>query len=318
MLALVFRLPESPRWLVKGDDHDGARKVLREVRPEDDVEAELQEIVCLEEKERSAEARGWDGLRRDWVRPAVIVGCGIAIFTQLSGIEMIVYYSPTILTDNGFSDTAALHVSVALGLTYLIMMLVGLAIIDRVGRRRLTMIMVPGAATALAVLGALFVTGNDNSTTFIIACLVVFMFFNAGGLQLMGWLTGSEVYPLAVRGAGTSLQSAMLWSTNLVISLTILTMIDAIGVGPAMWVYAGFNVAAFLFVWRRMPELSGHSLEEIETALRRGRFSPADFAAAASEDDSGDGRGDDDRRGRFTRGERAGAPSAQGSVASSG
>jgi hypothetical protein len=129
------------------------------------------------------------------------------------------------------------------------------------------------------VLGTLFVTGNSgrDSTPFIIACLIVFMFFNAGGLQLMGWLTGSEIYPLAVRGAGTSAQAVALWSTNLLITLTLLTMINAIGVGPTMWVYAGFNVAAFLFVRRRMPELGGYSLELIEGNLRGGSFRPRNF-----------------------------------------
>ena len=82
----------------------------------------------------------------------------------------------------------ALDVSVALGLSYLVAQLVGLAIIDRVGRRRLTLIMIPGAAVALFVLGLLFVTGNAgrDSIAFGVACLVVFMLFNAGGLQLMG------------------------------------------------------------------------------------------------------------------------------------
>jgi MFS family permease len=215
------------------------------------------------------------------VRPALLVGCGIAVFTQLSGIEMIIYYAPTILTDNGFSKSTALQVSVALGVTYLVMMVVGLSIVDRVGRRRLTLTMVPGAALALAVLGALFVTGHSgrDSVPFIIACLIVFMFFNAGGLQLMGWLTGSEIYPLAVRGAGTSAQAAALWTTNMLITLTLLTIINAFGVGPTMWLYAAFNVAAWLFVWRRMPELTGRSLEQIEARLRAGEFRPQDFAA---------------------------------------
>jgi hypothetical protein len=148
-----------------------------------------------------------------------------------------------------------------------------------VGRRRLTLIMVPGAALSLAVLGGLFVTGHSGreSTPFIIACLVVFMFFNAGGLQLMGWLTGSEIYPLAVRSAGTSAQSVALWSTNMLITLTLLTIIEGIGVGPTMWLYAAFNVAAWVFVFRRMPELTGHSLEDIEGRLREGRFRPQDF-----------------------------------------
>jgi MFS family permease len=247
-----------------------------------DLDAELDEIVGLEEEERSAgrENRGWRGLRKPWVRPALVVGCGIAVFTQLSGIEMIIYYAPTILTDNGFSESVALEVSVALGVSYLVAQLVGLAIIDKVGRRRLTLIMIPGAALSLFVLGWLFVSGNSGreSIPFIIACLVVFMLFNAGGLQLMGWLTGSETYPLAVRPAGTAVQSAALWGTNLLITLTLLTLISGIGVGPSMWLYGLFNVAAWIFVYFRMPDLTGRSLEEIESKLGAGKFTPADFA----------------------------------------
>jgi predicted MFS family arabinose efflux permease len=284
MLLLTLKLPESPRWLVKRNDRETARRTLRRVRAEGtDIDAELDDIVGLEDKERQTTERnrGWSGLRQAWVRPALVVGCGIAVFTQLSGIEMIIYYAPTILTDNGFSTTAALWVSVGLGVTYLVMMLVGLAIVDRVGRRRLTLVMVPGAALSLAVLGTLFATGHSgrDSIVFIIVCLIAFMFFNAGGLQLMGWLTGSETYPLAVRSAGTSVQAATLWTTNLVISLTVLTIINAIGAGATMWLYAAFNVAAFVFIWRRMPELTGRSLEQIERSLRSGRFRPRDFAA---------------------------------------
>jgi sugar porter (SP) family MFS transporter len=280
MFLLMLRLPESPRWLVKHNNPDEAREVLTRLRPDgDDIDEEVQEIIDIEKEEREASTSGWDGLRRAWVRPALIVGCGIAVFTQLSGIEMIIYYAPTILTDNGFSDSAALRVSVALGVTYLVMMIVGLSIVDRVGRRRLSMIMIPGAALSLIALGAIFVFELDGKSTtgLIIACLIVFMFFNAGGLQLMGWLTGSEIYPLAVRSAGTAAQSATLWSTNLLITLTLLTMIEGIGVGETFWVYAAFNLAALLFVYLRMPELTGRSLEQIEGSLQRGNFRPKDF-----------------------------------------
>ena len=285
MLLLLLRLPESPRWLVKQDREDDARSVLDTVRPDDyDVSPELSEIVALEERKQEVATRnrGWSGLRQGWVRPALIVGCGVAIFTQLSGIEMIIYYSPTILTDNGFSTSTALRVSVGLGLTYLVMQVIGLTIVDKVGRRRLTLTMVPGAALSLVVLGAFFVTGNSGraQVPFIIATLLVFMAFNAGGLQLMGWLTGSEIYPLAVRGAGTAVQSASLWGTNLLITLTLLTLIDTFGVGQTFWIYAAFNVAAWLFVWRRMPELTGHSLEDIEQHLADHEFAPRDFAAS--------------------------------------
>lgn len=281
MLGFLLILPESPRWLVKHRDRDDAKKVLEKVRPDGvDNEPELKDIEDLAEEEEQASTRGWGGLRKNWVRPALIAGCGVAIFTQLSGIEMIIYYAPTILTDNGFSDGQALNVSVGLGVTYLIMMCVGLAIIDRVGRRRLTLIMIPGAATALFALGLIFVTGNDGagSNGLIIACLIVFMFFNAGGLQLMGWMTGSEIFPLGVRSAGTSVQAAALWGSNLLISTTVLAMITAIGVGGTMWVYSGFNIAAFIFLYFLFPDFTGRSLEEIEKKLRGGHFRPRDFA----------------------------------------
>ena len=206
MLGLLLRLPESPRWLTKQDDRDQAREVLNRVRPSGyDVDHELDEMADLARAEKTAKTRGSSGLREAWVPPALI-----------------------------------------LGVSYLVAQLVGLAIIDRVGRRRLTLITIPGAALSLFVLGTLFVTGNSGkeSVPFIITCLVVFMLFNAGGLQLMGWLTGSETYPPAVRLAGTAAQSAALWGTNLLMTLTLVTLISGIGVGPAMWLY-GFST------WRR-------------------------------------------------------------------
>jgi len=193
---------------------------------------------------------------------------------------MIIYYAPTILTDDGVYRSVALLVSVMLGATYVIAQLVGLAIIDRVGRRRLTLIMVPGAAISLFALGLIFVTADSGHDViaYIMICLIAFMVFNAGGLQLMGWLTGSETYPLAVRPEGTAVHSATLWGTNLLITLTLLSLINAIGVGPSMWLYALFNVAAWVFVFFRMPDLTGKSLEEIEKSLAEGKFRPSDFA----------------------------------------
>jgi sugar porter (SP) family MFS transporter len=275
-LLLMLPAPESPRWLVKVDRTDEARDNLRRVRGVEDVEEELGSIEEVEEEERQAPVSGWKGLRQPWVRPALVMGCGMALFTQLSGIEMIVYYSPTILTDMGFAASGALYVSVALAVTYVIMNCVGLGIVDRVGRRHLSLIMTPGAALALGALGVFFLSGQVGAGTapYVIACLIIFMFFTAGGLQMMGWLTGSEVYPLGVRGAGTSAQAATLWGSNVIITLTLLSTINAIGPGPTMWMYAGFNVLAFFFVLRYFPELAGRSLEDIETSLREDTFRP--------------------------------------------
>jgi sugar porter (SP) family MFS transporter len=281
MFALMLRLPESPRWLAREGHIDRAEEALKRVRhPDSDLSDEMDEIRENVREEKKAKTRGWAGLKAAWVRPALVVGCGLAIFTQLSGIEMIVYYTPTILTDNGFSDSTALRVSVALGVTYLVAQLIGLAIIDRVGRRRLTLLTLPCAAVALIVLGSFFVTGNDGKEMipWIIATLIAFMAFTAGGIQLMGWLTGSEIYPLATRAAGAAAQSASLWGTNVLITLTLLSTMKAIGTGQTFWLYAFFNIVAFVFLYRKMPDLTGRSLEQIEDHLSNGKFKPADFA----------------------------------------
>lgn len=135
MFVLMLRLPGSPRWLAKHGDTDTAREVLSRLRPKgDDIEGEVNDIVELDQAEREASTSGWDGLRKQWVRSALIVGCGIRDLHAAVGDRDDHLLRPDDLTENGFSDTAALRVSVALGVTYLVMMIVGLSIVDRVGR----------------------------------------------------------------------------------------------------------------------------------------------------------------------------------------
>jgi hypothetical protein len=103
----------------------------------------------------------------------------------------------------------------------------------------------------------------------LVACLLIYMVFNAGGVQVIGWLMGSEMFPLAIRGKASSVHAAVLWGSNLIITSTALSTVSLLGTGGAMWVYAGLN---FLFVWRFVPETTGHSLEDIENHLRAGKF----------------------------------------------
>ena len=100
------------------------------------------------------------------------------------------------------------------------------------------------------------------------------MLFNSGGIQICGWLLGAEMFPLAMRGPAAALHAAMLWGSNLIVTGTALSLVHAIGLGSTMWVYAGVNLASFVFVFLFVPETAGASLEDIEAALREGTFRP--------------------------------------------
>ncbi|MFL6451087.1 MAG: MFS transporter [Bryobacteraceae bacterium] len=100
------------------------------------------------------------------------------------------------------------------------------------------------------------------------------MFFNAGGIQVVGWLSGSEMYPLSIRGAGTSAQAAVVWGADLLVTVSALSLIQWLTEGGTMLAYASMNVLAWVFTYRRVPETAGKSLEDIEQMLQRGEFHP--------------------------------------------
>lgn len=283
LLLCSFGLPESPRWLVEKGDLDRAHSVLDRVRDKGyPIDEEVQEIRDISGRENDAPVRGWRGLGQPWVRPAAIAALGVAAFTQLTGIEMMIYYAPTILTGVGFPHSTALRASLGLGLVYAVMTALGLFIVDRVGRRRLSLVMLPGAVLSLFVLGyVLSSPAHQRSGWLIVACLLLYMFFNAGGIQVVGWLSGSEMYPLSVRGAGTSAQATMVWGSDLVVTASALSMVAVLGAGGVMYIYGAMNVLAFLFIRHCVPETAGRSLENIERSLRDGTFAPSTRQAPA-------------------------------------
>ncbi|AOW48822.1 sugar porter family MFS transporter [Acetobacter ascendens] len=273
----MFFLPKSPRWTAENEGLESAVEQLGRVRSSRKViQREINEIhanvLNLDEDER-----GWKGLKLPWVRPAVIAALGIAFFTQAGGLEMMIYYTPTFLSDAGFGSSSALLTSLGISLVYLIMTLLGCLFVDKIGRRRLVLIMGPGSVVSLIGLGIVFAmhpAQGSIGSWLIVAFLLLFMLFNSGGIQVVGWLLGAELFPLPMRAAATSIHAAMLWGADLLVTSTALTLVQTVSLGGTMWIYAAVNLASVLFVFFFVPETAGATLEDIETALRRGEFRP--------------------------------------------
>lgn len=277
LLLGMSKLPGSPRWLVENDRRRDAAEALALVRDTPrEVKEEIADIQEVVEKRDQLSTVGWAAVKERWVRPSLVAGLGIAAFTQLSGIEMMIYYTPTFLKNAGFGASAALWSALGVALTYLIMTFVGKMVVDHTGRRTLSLAMIPGAVVSLLVLGAVlhFNLAGDSQAWWIVGCLIVFMIFNSGGIQVIGWLTGAEIYPIAIRDQAIGLHAAVLWGSNLLLTGTALTMTHWLGVGGAMWVYAGLNALAWVFIFFLVPETGGRSLEDIERSLRDGTFLP--------------------------------------------
>jgi sugar porter (SP) family MFS transporter len=201
------------------------------------------------------------------VRGALIAGVGLAIIQQVTGINTVIYYAPTILQSAGIpSASGAILATAGIGLVNVIMTIVAMVLIDRVGRRPLLLASLAGMAIALAVLGYGFLASTSNSglAGLSVVCLMVFVGAFAVGLGPIFWLLIAEIYPLRVRGLAMSLATTANWGSNLIVSLTFLTLLQALGAATTFWLYGLVAILAWYFAFRMVPETRGRTLEEIE------------------------------------------------------
>ncbi|MGW6061660.1 sugar porter family MFS transporter [Streptomyces sp. NPDC055189] len=278
LAAGMMFLPESPRWLIAQNRTEDAVRTLRRLRPAGaDVTAEAAEIAAVTTNATS-EGGNWRQLRQRWLRPALLIAVGIAAFSQLTGINAIVYYAPTILNDAGFGDSVSLLTGIGIGAMLVVAGVVGAIAVDKAGRRRTMLWFLPGSALAMGVLALAFSTSTESAAQrwTVIISLFAYILFNGVGMQAVVWLIGPEILPLSVRGSATSLATLSLWGFDLLIAMTALTAINAIGRSGTFLFYALMNVACIIFVALKVPETKGKSLESIEQALH----SPLGFRRA--------------------------------------
>jgi len=264
-LGLLLVMPESPRWLIKEGHLDAAFTILSRIEGASVAQKDMAEISQAE-KEEGGTLRE---LFKPGLRVALLVGLGLSVFGQLSGVNIVVYYGPRILTGAAFSAAVALQCQVVLGLVNLLFTLVAIWKVDSWGRRPL---LIWGMAVVSLSIGATAVLYYVKAPALaIVAMLCVYVACLAISICGVIWVLTSEIFPNRVRGRAVSICIFANWGTNWLSAFLFPWYVEKFGLASGFASFAVICAGATLFFYYLVPETKGKSLEEIEKHwLRKG------------------------------------------------
>jgi MFS transporter, SP family, major inositol transporter len=268
-------MPDSPRWYAMKGRLAEARQVLERTRAKQDVEWELTEIEeTLAEEQHETRPRLRE-LRQPWLFKLFLIGVGIAVIQQLTGVNTIMYYAPTMLKAVGMSDNAALIATIANGVISVLMTFVGIWLLGRIGRRTMTMLGQFGCTACLVFIGAVsyFMPETVNGqpdvlrSYMVLLGMLMFLSFQQGALSPVTWLLLSEIFPTRLRGIFMGGAVFAMWIANFLISLMFPILLASVGLSGAFFIFALIGIGGAIFVVRFVPETRNRSLEQIEHYL---------------------------------------------------
>ncbi len=272
-LGLLFGmllLPHSPRWVLSRGEEAQALMILNKIHGDSHtVQTEFDLIkASLAQQEGS-----WRMLFSKKIRPTLIIGAGLALVQQVTGINTIIYYAPTIFKMAGFHSTeSAILATMGVGVIFVIFTIVALFLIDTLGRRPLLFIGTIAMSLSLATLSFVFHTQNIVLIkSFALISMLVFIAGFAVSLGPIMWLMIAEIFPLKVRGLGSSLATCINWASNGIVAVTFLTLVGHFGLSGTFFTFFLVSLLSLLFIFFYIPETKGVSLEQIELNLYAGK-----------------------------------------------
>ena len=258
-LILLFFVPESPRWLIKAGQDQKGYATLSRVSGAAFAKVEFGAIKhAIKQEEGTLKELLAPGLKL-----ALIVGLGLSVFGQFSGVNIVIYYGPTILENAGYPLDSALQFQVAIGLINLIFTLIAIYKIDSWGRRPLLIGGMTAVFISLLIIAIQFTIGLASGI-WIVVMLCIYIGSLALSINAVIWVLLGEIYPNRVRGRAMSIATFANWTTNFVTVFLFPLFVAQVGMNAAFFVFAGFCLIATLFFYRYVPETKGKSLEEIE------------------------------------------------------
>lgn len=262
-LAVILTVPESPRWLFAHARQKDAENVLLSYT---DAAGAYQFLNDIQEGLKAPVEQRWSALWSPAVRSSLFVAVGMTILQQVTGINTIIYYGPQIFALAGStSHSSAILATFAVAIVNVIGTVVGILLVDRVGRKPLLYVGVTGMAVALFALSYAFshATVGSSLGSIAIVCLMIYIACFAISLGAIAWILVAEVFPLHVRGRGVAAATLGSGISNFIVSITFLSLIEAIGSGRTFAIYGAMSIVTLLFVRFIVPETCGRDLESI-------------------------------------------------------
>ncbi|WP_370570031.1 sugar porter family MFS transporter [Serratia sp. OS31] len=262
-LLLMLAVPESPRWLAKVGRHEQAQKVLRRIGNEGYAQQTLAEILhTLDKDSRKVPL---SALLRSDVRPVLVIGIVLAIFQQWCGINVIFNYAQEIFASAGFDINDTLKSIVATGLINLIFTLLALPLVDRIGRRRLMLIGASGLTVIYLLMAAAYAYGLLGLPVLLLVLVAIAIY--AVTLAPVTWVLLSEIFPNRIRGAAMAAGTFALWVACFVLTYSFPLLNAALGAAGSFLLYGVICLAGAGFIYARVPETKGITLEALEEQL---------------------------------------------------
>ncbi|XP_020531909.1 inositol transporter 1 isoform X2 [Amborella trichopoda] len=277
---MMLFLPESPRWLYLKDQKVKAIEVLEKIYEPERLKYEIDRLSdAAEEELKQEKAVSYiNAFKSKEIRLALFAGAGLQAFQQFTGINTVMYYSPTIVQMAGFSSNRlALLLSLIVAAMNAAGTVVGIFLIDRIGRRPLAMTSLTGVLLSLSLLSSAFYLSSHQCANslyfgscsasagwFAVIGLALYILFFSPGMGPVPWAINSEIYPSGYRGVCGGFSATVNWISNLIVAQTFLSLVDAVGTPATFLMFAAVAVAALVFVWVYVPETKGLSFEEVE------------------------------------------------------
>ncbi|MCM4160947.1 sugar porter family MFS transporter [Antarcticibacterium flavum] len=262
--AFIFFVPRSPRWLISKAKYAEAEKVLRTIHPEADIEGKMLEI----QKQSETKISGENIFLKKYRFPLILAFL-VAFFNQLSGINAFLYYAPRIFEAAGLGESTALLSSIGIGVVNLLFTILGVVLIDKLGRKQLMFIGSIGYIISLSLVAASFFLNWGGLTVPIF--LFLFIAAHAIGQGAVIWVFISEIFPNHLRASGQAFGSSTHWLLAAIIPSLIPFLFSTVGPALVFAFFAFMMVLQLIFVIFMMPETKGKSLEELSEELSPGK-----------------------------------------------